>query len=214
MLVAPSILTADFSNLKQELKSINKADFIHLDIMDGHFVPNISFGPHISECISKETKIPLDTHLMVTDPLNWIDKFSIGKTKFITIHFEANNPEAAIKKIKANQIIPGISIKPDTKVSEIKHLLKDVGLVLVMSVEPGFGGQKFMPKALKKISELRMLREELKLNFIIEVDGGINEETAELCQIAGADMVVAGSYVFNSKNRNKTIKKLKEIKGK
>lgn len=209
MLVAPSILTADFSNLKEELKSINNADYIHLDIMDGHFVPNISFGPYISSKIRKVTNIPFDTHLMVSNPLDWIEKFAIDNTHYITVHYESNKYLEAIDKIKGLNIKAGLSIKPKTNVSEIKHLLPKIDLVLVMSVEPGFGGQKFMPNAINKIKELVQLRKEMNLNFIIEVDGGINADTIGSVKEAGVDMIVAGSYIFNQKNRKAIIKQLK-----
>lgn len=211
MLIAPSILTADFGDLKNEINSISKADYIHLDIMDGNFVPNLSFGPHISKCIRNLTDIPFDTHLMVLDPLKWISKFSIENTTFITVHYESNNYLEAIKEIKSKGIKAGISIKPKTTVDEIKHLLSQIDLILVMSVEPGFGGQKFMENSLDKIKKLKKLKEELNLNFIIEVDGGINLETAKLVKDAGADMIVAGSHIFNQKDRNKAIKQLKLV---
>lgn len=211
MLVAPSILTANFANLKDELASINNADYIHLDIMDGHFVPNLSFGPHISNEIRKVSNVTFDTHLMVSKPLDWIDKFAIENTEFITIHYESENFLEAIKAIKKRNIKPGLSIKPKTSVSEIINYLAQVDLVLVMSVEPGFGGQKFIYDAVSKISELKQLRHDLKLNFIIEVDGGINLETAKLVKDAGADMIVAGSHIFNQVDRNKAIENLRKI---
>lgn len=209
MLVAPSILTADFSKLKEELKSINNADYIHIDIMDGHFVPNISFGPYITSIIAETCDKPLDTHLMVTNPVDWIEKFAVKNTKYITVHYESNDYLKAIELIKKANIKSGISIKPKTKVNEIKHLLPMIDLVLIMSVEPGFGGQAFMPNALDKIKQLVQIRKELNLDFIIEVDGGINEQTIDLVKDAGVDMVVAGSYIFNKDNRRKIIKELK-----
>lgn len=211
MLIAPSILTADFGKLKKEIDSIASADYIHLDIMDGNFVPNMSFGPHISKCIRNLTTIPFDTHLMVKRPLDWIDKFSLPQTEFITIHFESENYLEAIVAIRRKDIKAGLSIKPKTKVDEIKDILPLLDLVLVMSVEPGFGGQKFMPESLDKIKELKKIREESNLNFIIEVDGGINIETAQLVKTAGADMIVAGSHIFNQKDRKQAITNLRSI---
>lgn len=211
MKVAPSILTADFTKLKTEIKSIKTADFIHLDIMDGNFVPNLSFGPHISQMIRNTTSLPFDTHLMVLKPLEWIDKFALSNTTYITIHYESENYLEAIEKIKSKNIKVGLSIKPKTTIKEIKEILPLVDLVLVMSVEPGFGGQSFMSESLIKISELKKVRLENNLNFIIEVDGGINFETAKLVKEAGADMIVCGSFLFNSKNRKKVIKDLQNI---
>ncbi|HHT82610.1 MAG TPA: ribulose-phosphate 3-epimerase [Acholeplasmataceae bacterium] len=211
MLIAPSVLTADFAKLKQEIESIDNADYIHLDIMDGNFVPNLSFGPHIAKIIRNETEIPFDTHLMVLDPLNWIHTFSIPGTEFITVHYESENFLEAIKLIKEQGIKAGISIKPQTEVEEILEYLPIVDLVLVMSVEPGFGGQKFMPEAIAKISELNRIRVEQGLNYLIEVDGGINDETIQQVKAVGADFAVVGSYLFNQKNRKKEIKELKEL---
>ena len=209
MLVAPSILTADFTNLASEIDKISTADYIHLDIMDGHFVPNISFGPHISRKISKLSKIDLDVHLMVTDPLFWIEQFAFSNTRYITIHEEANQVSETIKKIKEQGIKVGISIKPNTSVYRIVPLLKEVDLVLVMTVEPGFGGQSFMENMMVKVKELVKLRNEKKLNYIIEVDGGISDKTIDLCKSSGVDMVVAGSYVFNHEDAKKAIESLK-----
>ncbi|MGI6781594.1 MAG: ribulose-phosphate 3-epimerase [Acholeplasmataceae bacterium] len=211
MLIAPSVLTADFSKLKEEIESIDNADYIHLDIMDGNFVPNLSFGPHIARIIQAETEVPLDTHLMVLNPLDWIDVFAIDNTAFITVHYESENFLEAIKLIKEKQIKAGLSIKPKTQVSEIAEYLPLVDLVLVMSVEPGFGGQKFIPEALAKISELNLIRTEQNLNFIIEVDGGINDDTARQVKALGADMIVVGSYLFDQKNRRKEIKRLRDL---
>lgn len=210
MKISPSILTADFTNLNQELKSIEIADYLHLDIMDGHFVPNISFGPFISSMIQKNTNLKLDTHLMVTDPFLWIEKFNLPNTNFITVHYEANFLDKSINKIHELGLKAGISIKPQTEVKEISDYLNTIDLVLVMSVEPGFGGQKFMTNSIEKIQQLDQIRKDKNLNFLIEVDGGINEETAELCKRAGADILVVGSYLFNSNNRRKLIKKLQK----
>jgi len=211
MLIAPSVLTADFSKLKQEIESIDNADYIHLDIMDGNFVPNLSFGPHIAKTISNETEVPLDTHLMVLDPLKWINTFAIPGTEFITVHYESENFLEAIRLIKEKGIKAGLSIKPATEVEEIIEYLPFVDLVLVMSVEPGFGGQKFMPEAIGKISDLNRIRVEQGLNYLIEVDGGINDETIQQVRAVGADIAVVGSYLFNQKNRKKEIKELKEL---
>ncbi len=209
MLVAPSILTANFAKLNEELIKIESADKIHLDVMDGHFVPNISFGPHISRTIAKVSKLPLDIHLMVSDPLFWIDQFVFENTEFLTIHVEAKKPHEAIKKIKEAHIKAGISIKPKTPVYDIIPFLNDVELVLVMTVEPGFGGQSFKADMMEKVIELVKLRKEKNLNFLIEVDGGISDQTIEVCRQSGVDMVVAGSYVFNHPNPALAIQTLK-----
>lgn len=209
MKIAPSVLTADFTNLKEELESIGSADYVHLDIMDGHFVPNISFGPAIAKQIAKNTNLPLDIHLMVTDPLNWIDQFSIEKTEFITIHVESNDVTEAINKIKARHIGVGLSIKPNTPVSDLLPYIEQAKLILVMTVEPGFGGQSFMHESMDKVKELVRIRDERKLFFGIEVDGGINDKTIGYCRDAGVDIAVAGSYLFNQKDRKKGILSLR-----
>lgn len=210
MKVAPSILTADFLTLKQELKSIETADRFHIDIMDGNFVPNISFGPYITKLANNSTTVPLDIHLMVDWPDFWIDKFNLSNTYNITFHYEAKSDiSKTIAKIKETGKKVGISIKPKTEVKEIHTLLKEIDLVLVMSVEPGFGGQKFIESALGKIKELKAYREKHGLNFEIEVDGGVDSSNIEKIKKAGADIVVAGSYIFNQTDRKAAIDSLK-----
>lgn len=211
MLIAPSILTSNFLELKKELDSISNSDLIHVDIMDGHFVPNISFGPYISKLIASSTNLGLDFHLMVSDPVKWIDLFNFENTNNITIHFEANDILETIEKIKKNNIKVGLSIKPDTNVKEIIHLLDKIDLVLVMSVEPGFGGQKFIEKSIDKVKELNRIREYKKYNYIIEVDGGVNNLNIVELKKANCDMVVVGSYLFNLYNRKEEIEKLKKV---
>jgi ribulose-phosphate 3-epimerase len=203
MKIAPSVLTADFTNLKEELDSIETADLLHLDIMDGHFVPNISFGPAIAKQIEKNTTLNLDVHLMVTNPYQWIKDFAFKKVKYITIHIESNQVDESIKLIQKHHIGVGISVKPNTKIDQIIPYLKDVDLVLVMTVEPGFGGQSFIMSSLDKVKELVELRKNKGLSFLIEVDGGVNFETAKLAKEAGVDIAVAGSYLFNMKDRKK-----------
>lgn len=209
MKIAPSILTANFLNLNQEIDSIQSADLIHLDIMDGHFVPNMSFGPAISKQISKISQIPLDVHLMVTDPLFWVPKFAFPNTKYITIHVESNDIEKAILEIKKHHIGLGLCIKPKTSIASILPFIDDAKLILVMTVEPGFGGQSFMIEMMKKVDELILLRHERNLDFEIQVDGGINLETVKIAKEHHVDIVVAGSYIFDLQDREKGIESLR-----
>ncbi len=209
MKIAPSILTADFTNLAEEIRSVESADYLHIDIMDGHFVPNISFGPTITHQISKMSSLPLDVHLMVTNPVKWVDQFAKSKPQFITIHTEANRVAETIKSIKSHHIGVGLSIKPKTPVDDLLPFLDHVSLVLVMTVEPGFGGQSFIYEALDKVKELVKIRKANNYQFEIEVDGGINAETIKNCRDAGVDIAVAGSYLFNQKDRQKGISSLR-----
>lgn len=209
MLIAPSILTADFNQLGLEIETISKSDYLHLDVMDGHLVPNISFGPHVLSGIKKLTKIPLDTHLMILNPLDFIDQFVEIGSSIITVHVEANRVQESINRIKASGIKAGITLKPKTKLEAIYPYLDQVDLVLIMSVEPGFGGQKFMEDQLDKVRTLVELRKAYNYHYVIEIDGGINGHTALLAKKAGVDIAVVGSYVFNSKDRNLTIEALR-----
>ncbi len=209
MIVAPSILTADFTKLYQEIKKIETADYVHIDIMDGNFVPNISFGPAITKQISKISPLPLDVHLMVSKPMDWIQKFSVENVEFITVHIESHQYLDAIEEIKKQGKKVGISVKPNTSVEEIISVLNMVDLVLIMTVEPGFGGQTFMADMMRKVDNLKSLRKFHGYGFLIEVDGGINDKTIKTCKDADVDMVVAGSYVFNHENPKKAIESLK-----
>ncbi|MDR2828571.1 MAG: ribulose-phosphate 3-epimerase [Acholeplasmatales bacterium] len=203
MKISPSILTSDFSKLEKEIKSISKSDYIHFDIMDGNFVPNISFGPYISSVISKISNVKLDIHLMVMDPLKWISKFIFENTEYITVHIESKNVKESIKLIKERGKKAGICLKPGTSVSTLYEILPYIDLVLVMSVEPGFGGQKFISSSKQRINELLEYRKNKNLKFVLEVDGGINDENID--SLREVDIVVIGSYLFNLKNRNKII---------
>ncbi len=209
MKVSPSILSADFNHLKHELKRIETADFVHLDIMDGHFVPNISFGPDISKQIHDMTTLDADVHLMVTNPLDWVSKFAFSKTKFITIHVEAHAVEQALNQIAKLNIGRGISLRPGTDISALLPYLDKVELVLVMTVEPGFGGQSLIPEMLEKVKTLVALRKAKGYHYQIEADGGINDQNITLCKAAGVDMVVAGSFIMKSVDAAASIKRLK-----
>ena len=206
------MLSADFACLKKEIDKIKVAEWIHYDVMDGHFVPNISFGYSILKDVSKVTDKYLDVHLMISDPFKYVDNFIASNASLIVFHYEAveeNEINKLIKHIKNNNIDVGIAIKPDTCQDVLKPFLSQLDLVLVMSVEPGFGGQTFNHSAIEKISKLAKLREENNYHYLIEVDGGINESTAKLCRQAGVDVLVAGSYVFNSDDYTKAIESLK-----
>jgi ribulose-phosphate 3-epimerase len=210
VLIAPSILSADLGRLQDEIKSIEaSADWVQVDVMDGHFVPNLSFGAPVLRSI--KTKLPLDIHLMVSNPADRLQEFLDLRVSNITFHAEAvknsNSRLALIKAIKEGGATAGIALKPGTPIADINDCIDEVDLVLVMSVEPGFGGQQFLPVALDKIQELRAAHPDL----MIQVDGGINDETARLCLQAGANNLVAGKFVFSSKERAKTISSLRAL---
>ncbi|MEA3369067.1 MAG: ribulose-phosphate 3-epimerase [Candidatus Ratteibacteria bacterium] len=213
MKVAPSILSADFGNLLAEIKKAEKsgADLLHLDVMDGHFVPNLTFGPVVLQSLSGKTRLPLDVHLMVNNPEKFIVFFAPLKPLYITFHLEAvKNADDLIRQIKEQGIKAGLSIKPATAVSSLFEYLEKIDLVLMMTVNPGFAGQAFMPEVLPKIKELRKEIESRKLNLDIEVDGGIKDNTANLVKEAGANILVAGSAVFGSSDMKAAIARLKE----
>ncbi len=209
MKVATSILTADFNNLKNEIISIKDSDFIHLDVMDGHFVPNISFGAPVLMGLKDITKVPLDTHLMIENPYDYIDDFVKVGSSYITIHVEANKPLETIKKIKENGVKVGLSLKPKTPIETIYDYLAMVDLVLVMTVEPGFGGQSFMLDQMDKVKKLDELRKTHNYNYVIQIDGGVNDKTIPMVCGTGVDIVVSGSYILNQKDRKKAIESLR-----
>ncbi|HKL08171.1 MAG TPA: ribulose-phosphate 3-epimerase [Bacteroidales bacterium] len=213
-LISPSLLAADFGNLERDITMLNQseADWFHLDIMDGIFVPNISFGFPVMKFIKKIAQKPLDVHLMITDPDRYIDDFNEAGADILTVHIETcNHLHRSVQKIKSLGMKAGVSLNPHTPVHLLKDIIADVDLVLLMSVNPGFGGQKFIPNALEKVKELKHLITEKKSNALIEVDGGVDHSNAKGLVDAGCDVLVAGSYVFKSENPQKTIKGLKEL---
>lgn len=215
VLIAPSILSADFNKLGEELKSIESAgaEYVHFDVMDGHFVPNISFGIPVLKSISHSHHMVNDVHLMIENPMKYIPEFIKAGADIVTFHYEAlKDPEEIIdivNFIHSQNKKAGISIKPKTDPGVLEKYLSMLDLVLVMSVEPGFGGQSFMESALDKIRYYRSEIDKHSYKALIEVDGGINEETGRLCKEAGVDILVAGSYIFGSKDYQETIRKLR-----
>lgn len=210
--IAPSILAADFSKLAEEVKCVDSlgADYIHIDVMDGHFVPNITLGPGIVKCLRPHTELPFDVHLMIENPDQYIKDFKEAGADIITVHVEAcRHLHRTLQLIKQYGMQCGVVLNPHTPLEMIKHVLQEVDWILIMSVNPGFGGQTFIPDSLNKIATLNQWRKEQNLSYIIEVDGGVNEETARLCEEAGADVVVAGSAVFNAADRQSAIQKIK-----
>lgn len=213
--ISPSVLSADFSCLEKEIRKIDKnADFIHVDVMDGCFVPNISFGSSLVKTLKNLTDVPLDVHLMVYDPGKHIDQFINAGSDFLTLHVESQGKiDEAIKKINLCGRTAGIALNPDTPISSIKKIMEGgyLGAVTVMSVNPGFPGQKFIEGVLPKIKNLREIIDENKFSVLIEVDGGINLSNARSVVLAGADILAAGSAIFESKNPEKTIEEMKNI---
>tara|TARA_B100000963_G_scaffold84026_1_gene71605 strand:+ start:191 stop:850 length:660 start_codon:yes stop_codon:yes gene_type:complete len=206
--ISPSILSADFSQLGNEIKKLEKAgaDMIHVDVMDGHFVPNLTIGPPVIKALKKNSLLPFDVHLMISPVHKYIESYSNAGADIITIHPEAtDNLLDSINKIKELKKKVGISLNPETRVEVIEKFLNQIDLILIMSVKPGFGGQKFMPEVLKKVEKLDKLRKDLKLRFDIEIDGGINFENSKLAINSGVDILVSGTTIF--KNNNGDIKK-------
>ncbi|MFC8688867.1 ribulose-phosphate 3-epimerase [Brevibacillus porteri] len=207
--IAPSILSADFARLGEEIVDVEKggADWIHVDVMDGHFVPNITIGPLIVEAIRPVTKLPLDVHLMIEEPDRYIPQFAKSGADWITVHQEAcRHLHRTLHLIKEQGVKAGVVLNPATPISTIEPVLADLDMVLLMTVNPGFGGQKFIHSVVPKVAQLRQMLNERGLGHVeIEIDGGVNAQTARLCEEAGATVLVAGSAVFNQADRGQAI---------
>jgi len=212
-LIAPSILSADFSKLGDEVRSVEAAgaDWIHVDVMDGHFVPNITMGPFIVESVKRVTSLPIDVHLMIENPDRYISDFAEAGADWISVHVEACvHLNSTIQMIKESGRCAGVVLNPSTPLSSIDWTLEYVDLVMIMSVNPGFGGQKFIPNSLEKIRTLRKMIREKGLSPLIEIDGGVNDKTIEEVSLAGTDVFVAGSAIFKSPNYKETIERFRK----
>lgn len=213
ILISPSILACDFGNVTLECQRAEEAgaDMLHVDVMDGHFVPNISIGPQMTEVVNKAVNIPLDVHLMISEPLKYVEAFAKAGSDIITIHVECDSKiTETLKKIKELGIKTGISLNPDTPFSAVKDYLDDVDMVLFMSVFPGFGGQKFMPEVLDKVKEAKQYFSENNYEIDIEIDGGINLETAKEAVAAGVNILVAGTAVYGHDNIEFAIEQMRQ----
>ena len=211
MLVAPSVLSADIGNLERDVKAICEAgcDLVHVDVMDGHFVPNLTIGPVVVSAIAKAATKPLDIHLMVQNNTFFVELFAPLKPEYISFHIEEEkNPHRLIQKIRSLGIKPAIVLNPHTPPESIEYLIEDLDMVLVMSVNPGFGGQSFIPNVVKKINKLKILRDAINPNCLIEIDGGVTDQNIHMLKDAGVDICVAGSYVFKHNSFSQAIESL------